>query len=77
MDSIKFIRQDSNDISELKDKYRFALKLLRSTREYSDGIALITEIDETLKESNNDSFEKLELHCLVSRQIGLRMQQKA
>lgn len=73
MDSIKFIRQDSVDLSDLRDKYKFALKLLKSHHEYSDGIALITEIDESLKESTDDSLDKLDLHLLVSRQIGLRM----
>jgi hypothetical protein len=31
------------------------MKLLKSHREYSDGIALITEIDEALKEKKEET----------------------
>lgn len=77
MDSIKFIRTEATDICDLKDRYKLALKLLKTQREYSDGIALLTSIDEALKEMSNDGHEKLDLHLQVSRQIGDKMQQKA
>ena len=64
---MKNASRDNIDLQELRDKFESALKLLKSPREHSDGITMITEIDEVLKGSRNHSLEKMELLSQVSR----------